>query len=322
MEVHRYDSSLKADWDLFIHNSKNGTFLFCRDYMEYHCDRFEDHSLMFREGGRLAAVMPANACGGTLVSHGGLTYGGIVSDGKMRVGTMMEVFRELLAYAEANRFSHILYKCIPHIYHCTPAEEDLYALFRVGATLVRRDASSSVFMAELPKFSKGRKWCVSKARKAGITVAKSSDLERFMDIETECLQSKYGTSPVHSSREIRMLAERFPENIKLFAATLDGTMLGGTIIYESDRVAHAQYIAATETGKEQGALDLVMDYLLRDYYATKPVFDFGISTEQSGRYLNQGLVANKESFGGRTVAYDFYDIPVLPSGHHGQGCEA
>ena len=85
-------------------------------------------------------------------------------------------------------------------------------------------------------------------------------------------------------------------------------MLAGTIIYESKNVAHTQYIASIDEGKEIGASDIIFDYLLNDYYANKRYFDFGISTEKEGRYLNAGLALNKETFGGRGIVYDWYEI--------------
>ena len=107
---------------------------------------------------------------------------------------------------------------------------------------------------------------------------------------------------------MRLLADRFPDNIKLFAGYRDDEMLGGVIVYETPRVAHAQYIATTDAGKELAAHDCVMDQLLNEVYTDKAYFDFGISTEDCGRLLNAGLIENKESFGARAVAYDHYEL--------------
>lgn len=54
-------------WNEFITNSKNGNFLFYREYMEYHSERFIDRSLMFYKGNNLVAVMPANIKDKTLI---------------------------------------------------------------------------------------------------------------------------------------------------------------------------------------------------------------------------------------------------------------
>ena len=60
-EIIRYTPDRKDEWDRFVAKSKNGTFLFFRDYMDYHADRFRDHSLMFYLDDNLYALMPANA---------------------------------------------------------------------------------------------------------------------------------------------------------------------------------------------------------------------------------------------------------------------
>lgn len=122
------------------------------------------------------------------------------------------------------------------------------------------------------------------------------------------LQSQFGVKPVHSAAEMQLLAARFPKNIKLFAVNHDGEMLGGAIIYESERVAHIQYRHATEDGERLGTLDFIMDVLQNDVYREKPFIDFGISTVDNGRSLNHGLIRNKEGFGARATVYDSYEL--------------
>ena len=310
IEIVKYQKEHKKLWDDFMRRSKNGTFLFYRDYMDYHSDRFHDHSLLFFDNNKLLAILPANSKDSILCSHGGLTFGGVVSDRKMRTPLMIEVFAELKKYLKKEEIVNVLYKTIPYIYHDVPAEEDLYALFVNNAKLIRRDVSSAIFMKERDGFSQGRKWSVKKSKQAGMEVKKSNEIDDFIAIEEAHLNSKYGIKPVHSSKEMGLLMQRFPENIKLFAAYKNTCMLGGVIVYESNNVAHTQYIAATDEGKDLGATDFVLDFLINEYYANKKYFDFGISTENEGRYLNKGLIANKEGFGARAVVYDTYELKV------------
>jgi hypothetical protein len=131
-----------------------------------------------------------------------------------------------------------------------------------------------------------------------------------MRLEQDALRRRHGTDPVHTPEEMELLAERFPENIKLYSARRDGEMLAGVLVYETPVVAHAQYIGGTEDGYELHALDGILDHLIRDVYAAKRWFDFGISTVDGGRVLNEGLSRNKESFGGRPVAYDTYELDL------------
>jgi Acetyltransferase (GNAT) domain len=310
IRVERYAPEHRRGWDDFLARSRNGTFLFRRDYVEYHADRFTDHSLLFLDDDRLVGLLPASERDGTLTSHGGLTYGGVVSDGRMRTPLMLELFDGLVEYLRGRGVGRLVYKAVPHIYHRVPAEEDLYALFRHGGRLFRRDVASTVWMRDREPLSKGRKWSVKRARSNGLTVARSHDFATFMAIEEAHLLEKYGVRPTHTAAEMELLVGRFPENIKLFAAHRGTEMLGGVVVYESPRVAHAQYIAATAAGRELGALDLILDLLLNETYAGLDYFDFGISTEDGGKTLNVGLVENKESYGARAVAYDFYELDL------------
>ncbi len=311
MRVARYTDENCAEWNAFVENSKNGTFLFHRNYMEYHAERFTDCSLMFRdENEKLVAVLPANLKDDTLVSHGGLTFGGVVSGNRMKTPQMLEIFEGLIEFARGNNLSRVVYKAVPHIYHAQPSEEDLYALFRFDAQLVRRDISTTIRLSERLPLSKGRKWTVNQTRKNQIEVRETDDFEIFMRLEAEVLAAKYKVAPVHTASEMKMLAGRFPENIKLFGAFADDEMLAGAIIYANQTVAHAQYLAASDKGKQLFALDAVLQRLLDDYYAEKRYFDFGISTERQGTYLNVGLIEFKESWGGRATVYDTYEITV------------
>lgn len=310
MRTERYEPKYKLQWDEFIAKSKNGVFLFYRDYMEYHSDRFADNSIMFFDSNSLVAVMPANTRDNVLFSHGGLTFGGIISDQRMKTSLMLNMFDVLKQYLKTQGIIKIVYKAIPHTYHSVPAEEDLYALFLHNAKLARRDVSSTISLKEKMAFSKGRKWCIKKSKEQGLEIGRSHDFNAFMGIEEDLLRKKYGVKPTHTADEMQLLASRFPENIKLFTAHKDDEMVAGVIIYESKNVAHTQYIAATDEGKEVYAVDLILDFLINDYYASKKYFDFGISTENNGRYLNEGLIGHKEGFGARATVYDFYEVPT------------
>jgi len=308
LRLERYSPRRKREWDDFITRAKNGLFLFLRDYMDYHADRFSDHSLLAFHGERLLALLPANERDGALVSHGGLTFGGFITDERMRTATMLELFDRLRDYAHANGVQRLTYKAIPHIYHRHPAEEDLYALMRQGARLVRRDVSSTIALAERLALTKGRKWGINRAKACGLEVRHSEEIEAFMELERVRLWDRYRVVPTHTAAEMRLLADRFPDHVKLFAAYKDQALLGGVLVYESARVAHAQYIAATDQGRDCAALDAVTDHLLNRVYSAKAYFDFGISTEDGGKHLNLGLIDNKESYGARAIACDFYEL--------------
>ena len=296
-------------WNSFIESSKNGVFLFNRNYMDYHSNRFKDNSIIVLDNcDKPLALFPANRKDDMIVSHGGLTFGGFIVDFDMRTQLMMEIMEKLLRQFKTEGIKKVTYKAIPHIYHKIPAEEDLYALFRYDARLVRRDVSSTILMSRKLQYPDGRRRSIKKAHSTNIKIIRSNDFKAFMRIVEETLRERHNTKPVHTADEICLLAERFPENIMLFSADRDGEMMGGVIVYNSRNVAHLQYIAATEEGMKICATDAVIDYLITEFYKDKRYFDFGISTEDEGRYLNIGLSEYKSSYGARATVYDTYEI--------------
>ncbi|WP_297233035.1 GNAT family N-acetyltransferase [uncultured Prevotella sp.] len=310
-EVRKYDIADRQEWDSFIGKSKNGTFLFKRGYMEYHNDRFEDCSLLVYDNKKLRAVLPANVKDDILQSHGGLTYGGLISDGCMTTETAMEVFSEINKYLLEQGIEKVVYKPTPWIYHTLPAEEDLYAIIQVcGAKLISREISSTVYLPNRPKFSQLRRRCVNKARRNGIIVRESNDIATFWNILNANLEGRYGVSPVHTEKELSLLASRFPDSIKLFMAYDGEEALGGTLVFVMNEIVHTQYIAASPKGKTVGALDMVFDELINEEFSNYRFLDFGKSTEHHGIWLNKNLIHQKEGFGGRGVCYDVYEWNV------------
>mgnify|MGYP002578565846 CR=1 FL=1 len=93
IEVKRYTDTDAELWNKFNAESKNSLFMFDRNYMDYHRDRFQDHSLMFYENEKLVAILPMSERENELVSHGGLTYGGFITDNKMKQHFIIAVCR-------------------------------------------------------------------------------------------------------------------------------------------------------------------------------------------------------------------------------------
>ena len=309
-EVKQYTQEKAQKWNDFIEQSRQGTFLFNRSYMDYHADRFQDASLMIYRKGQLYALLPANRLGDTLYSHQGLTYGGLITKKQSTTAEICEVFIKINEYLYHSGVQRVIYKPTPWIYHCYPGEEDLYTLTYIcHAQLTSRDISSTIPFDSRIKFTESRRSGIRKATRAGVTVRESKDLATFWDILDKNLTNKYATHPVHSLEELTLLHSRFPNSIRLFMAYNNkGIAIGGTIIYEMPRVVHSQYISASPEGKRLGAIDLLFDYILNDVYANhKGFFDFGKSTEEGGKILNKTLIFQKEGFGGRGVCYDCYE---------------
>ena len=314
ISIVRYTDDKAELWNQFNRQSKNYLFMFDRNYMDYHRDRFVDHSLMFYDDDVLIALLPMSEHGDMLISHGGLTYGGFITDSRMKQHIMMDCFQSLIDYAKASGFTSVRYKCIPHIYHSQPAEEDLFALFANGAHLDTIDVSTYVNLSYPLKMPKGRKAQISRARREGVVIEELTELEdfrKFIDLENRVLQEHHNVHAVHTGDELKMLHDRFPENIHLFGALKNGVLIAGTVVYEYPQVVHTQYMAADDEARVIGALDLAVASVIEKFRETKKWLDFGISTEHGKIYLNEGLCSQKEGFGGRTGIYEIWGLFLM-----------
>ena len=335
MDVRRYDRSDAEAWNAFVEKARNATFLFDRRYMDYHQDRFHDHSLLFFKKGQLMALLPANAEGTTLYSHQGLTYGGLITDLRATAATVCEMFEAMNSYCREQGFERVVYKAIPWIYHDYPSEEALYALTSVcQAKLYRRAVGTTLpLLASHSTFTEARKSGLRKAQRAGLRIEQSRDIAAFWRILDDNLQQNHGTHPVHTQAELQLLAERFPRNILLYMAYDGDEPVGGVLLYLTKTVLHTQYISASQKGKALGAVDALIQQIINDYTSsseglndvgTLPLsegrnkvsyFDFGTSVIGDQCLLNEPLIFQKEGFGGRAICYDTYSWNI-PTPHH------
>ena len=252
------------------------------------------------------AVFPANIQRKVVTSHGGLTYAGLITTHALRAESTLDVFGQIADHYRTLGVERVIYKAVPHIFHAYPAEEDVYALHRLGARLRRRDLSSVIALSGPFHFTRSRQRTVDKARKCGIGLQTGTDPADFHALLTEVLH-RHGTRPTHSLAELRLLQARFPQHIVLYEARREEALLAGALVYDFGRTVHTQYLAASEEGRRLNALSLLLAELIGGIYADRSFFSFGISTEHEGRALNGGLVTQKEHFGARAIVHDFYE---------------
>ncbi|MBQ4367441.1 MAG: GNAT family N-acetyltransferase [Muribaculaceae bacterium] len=312
IEITKYDPSMQREWDQLVDLSRNGTFLHRRGYMDYHSDRFVDASLMAHDNGRLVAVLPANRADDTLWSHQGLTHGGWIVPARHMDGTvMMRVMEAAMEHLRANGVRRLIYKAVPHIYHRYPAEEDIYALWRCGARLSESNLSSVIDLNCPLSPDRGNKAGMNRALRAGVATGYSDDWQGYWNLLESTLQERYGAQPVHTLAEMKLLRDRFPDNILLYTATLPQQLLAGVVVFLTHTVARCQYIAASEQGREVSALALLMDRLRTDATARGLRWlDFGTSNGDHGQYLHESLLQQKARLGGRGIAFNTYQLDL------------
>jgi hypothetical protein len=284
--------------------------LFNRDFIEYHQDRFEDYSLLVYKDKTLITVIPANKVENTVYSHQGLTYGGLILNDDIAFSDVLKSYQSILEFLYSNNIVDFEIKLLPKIYHTLPSDEIDYLLFKTEAGLIKRDITSVIDAKyKLEIQSSNRKRGLKKAKAQNLTVTEVSSFKDFWNvILIPNLKATHNVNPVHSLEEITQLKASFPNNIRQFNVYKGDKIVAGVTIFDTKHVAHVQYISANSKRQELGSLDLLFDVLINDIFKTKKYFDFGISNENQGQNINEGLLSWKESFGARTIVHECYKV--------------
>lgn len=305
-----YQESDYNHWNAFIDKAKNATFLFHRDFMEYHKERFQDYSLIVLDGEKWVAVLPANRLGNEVFSHQGLTYGGLVYDEKINAAKVEIILNVILSFLKENNIQSLILKLIPDFYQLRSSNEINYFLFQKKADLIKRSMNLVIDYSKPLQISKSKLKHFRRISKLDIKIEETEDCTSFWDqILIPRLQEKHQVSPVHSLEEINKLKLNFPENIKQFNVYFEDEILAGITLFCSQQVIKSQYGATSLKGESIRALDYLFINLIEKYGSEYTFFDMGVL--DNGDLYNEGLLKQKEELGCAVYVQDVYKIIVV-----------
>jgi hypothetical protein len=321
MKIIPFAENQSFQWDIFLKSCPMATFLHSRKFLSYHENRFKDESVILCDDDETwlgvfpAAIDPEDSS--QIISHPGITYGGLVHQGKLIGSTMVEALSLIVQHFKRNGYSKLRYKAIPTFYHSIPSCDDLYALFQLKAHLYRRDLSCTIDLKSPTilsnkALSKMRNM-IRKFEKNNVKLDDSNrNLEKLWALLTDNLMKKYNKRPIHSLEEMNLLIEKFPDNINILTAKIDDQVIAGAVIFKKNITIHTQYLVNTDCGKENFALDAIIQSCIhKSREEGYRFFDFGINTENNGLYLNNSLFFSKAKHGGSGTVHDHYFLNLL-----------
>lgn len=297
LKIEKYTSNYKSEWDDFVSKSINGTFLFYRDYMDYHSDRFIDHSLMLYKSDKLIALLPANIVDDIIYSHQGLTYGSLILSAKYHYQDLVQYFNCINKYLSQKKIIELIIKVPPYFYSRNLAQEQSLLFQRNEHTSTKTVLGAAIFT---PGFS-FPKLNLSKTKLKIYTMESTSDFTEYWQLLEFSLRERYNSSPVHSLNEIQSLANRFPDNIKLhvFRNKLNSNIEAGVVLFICNEVVKAQYISSSPQGRKNRVSDALY-YSIINHYKDKCLFiDLG-TCEEDNNSINTTLLNAKEKFGAKS----------------------
>lgn len=306
IEIIPYNSGHKEKWNNFVKEADNSNFLFDRNFMDYHSDRFADCSVLLTDDNTLSGVFPANKKENTLYSHQGLTYGGLVLAERRNVKKLIHYFNAVFSHYQSAGINEVIYKPVPNYISKTVNDLEHFILNHVKAEVMRVDTSFVMDLGQELKYQERRKRSIKKGEKNNTRVSVDNDFEKFWDqILVPNLRDKFGSKPVHSLDEIKLLHSRFPDLIKQANAYVNEELVAGVTLMDFGHTLHCQYISSNDFGRDSGAIDFLFNTLINLYQPSKKYFSLG-TANNSGNDLNLGLTEWKEGWGAKIHAHFYY----------------
>ena len=304
-----YSSIYKNDWDKFVEIGEINSFLFKRDFIEYHKNRFIDNSLIIYLDEKIIAIFPANLDENKSInSHLGLSYGGILFEPKTTLEKRKQVFFVVLKYLYERKINEINLKQIPLFFLDQIYNTKILEI--IDAKLIRSDIHSYIPKLSYCKPNNDRFKYIRKASRKNFKIVQSNHFDIFWDkLLIPNLKNRHNVSPVHSIEEIILLSKNFPENIIFTGCYQNDILRAGNVIFLNDDIAHTQYISGDENRKD-GSLDFLMHQTILKFNKTKK-FSFGSSSEKNGTKVNKGLLYWKDSFKSLRSSQNFYNIKTI-----------
>ncbi len=279
--------------------------------MDYHSDRFQDHSLLIFKDKILEAVFPANLLDQRVYSHQGLTFGGLICNRPMSLDNLNTIMKLVIHYYKSNKIKSLYIKLIPNFF-----DESFFRKFEKSLQYLtaenRYNDRTMVVDLESYMIHKSKLKRFRRYADYGFEIFKTTDFEPFWNtVLIPRLQSKHGVLPVHSLTEIQLLADQFPNNIFQYGIAKDGQWLAGITLFVHDRIVKSQYGATTEAGEAVAALDFLFITLIRQYESEGfRYFDMGSVRSDDPSGINQGLWKQKQELGCIECVQPHYELQL------------
>lgn len=324
----KYDDKYFDEYEKFIENSINGTIFHERKFISYHpSDRFNDCSLMIYKGEKLIGIFPAAILEKNnikiLKSHPGTSYGGLVLKDNLPYSHIDEIFDSIELFCRENNIKFIEFRHSPRIFLNNPLDQVEFVLLHRNY-IREAEELSTCYNLENIKYLNEKEYLdyynnnsktkvkqnIKKAISYNLTfkfISDENEINEFYFILENNLK-KYSTKPVHSLDEIKKLFELYPNRIKIPVVEYENKIIGGFLIFNINKNGwHIFYSALDYENLKYKPIHYCLFKLKKHLSELSfKYLNYGISTENSGKYINHSLLSFKESFNGLGVIRTYW----------------
>ena len=295
IEIIKYHAAHKDEWNNFVKKADNFSFLFYRDYMEYHSDRFTDFSLMLYEKRKLKALLPGNIDNQHFVSHQGLTYGSLIHLPGFTFDKAQLYYAHFFDFLKKHTIRSITIKLPPFFYPSSHTQVQTFLLNSLQHATTSSDIGAFIHCSNhtFPKSTIEKR----KLQLDQFYVEENASLEEYWQMLKQNLATYHQSKPVHTLAEMENLQRTFPHHIKLFCLRNKSShnMDAGTLYFDQGEIAKMQYIASSAQGRTNRATHALYYLFINHLKDSHKIIDMG--TCMKGNSVNTNLLYLKQRFG-------------------------
>lgn len=312
LSIEKFSNVNDEKWDNFIvKDSINGTFLHSRNFLNYHRNKFKDHSLIIKKNTSIVAVIPGcevvKEGKRIFYSHQGSTFGGLVINSAYNnishVDSAVNILEqylneqgfdkavlkntsEIFCSDNTNLLEYFYFKYGYKSYH----ELSLYIDFNKYDSIIENNFSAS----------KRRDFKYSlKHNMQFKTLKTDNEINDFYKLLVLSLIN-HNSKPVHSLEELLDFKNTsLSDIVKFYGVYYNDNLIAGSMVFNfNNDVFHTQYLASNSVYSNYYPMNFLNYNLIKEAYLNNfRFFSFGINTENQGNVLNTSLAQFKEGFG-------------------------
>ncbi|MEO8210640.1 MAG: hypothetical protein ABI840_08755 [bacterium] len=299
----------EIEWKEFLRNQYNLFFDFrFNSYNNLFKKNIKWHHLKFKDipSKKILAVMIGceNIINGrlTYVSSDGVSFGGFLWKKRADLINYFDVINSFKNYLIENNFKHCIIKNPPFLYNKMLNEETEYAFIKSGFEVTNVSISNIIDLAEFEfnKISETKKRSIKKSSKdISIKIIDSNvDKDNFTNYYNILLENRElkNVSPTHSFEELWYLKNHLKEDIILFAAYINETMVAVCVLFCINKDIILNFYLA---GDDKYKMDGVSEYILYksiEWSKENNYKHYDIGTSDTDGILIEGLFAFKKKF--------------------------
>ena len=304
-KIEKYTPRKKKIWNNMVKNLTNNIFFFHRDYLSYFKNNINENSLIIYDDKlkKIIGFIPGNISKDTFYSFEKLTFGGLFLENLYYKNIFFsEIFNILIEYLKEKKIKKVFFRLLPSPYYTNDNALLLSYLNNLKKSKIFTEISSYIKLSKLNNFSKLRLRSLKKNK--DLIIKRKKITKKYWNFVSKNLKLKYKVNPVHTYDEMKFLEKKFPKNILFFSCYKRNIFLGGLVVFKFGEVLKIQYVGFDEKYKYLNPQDSIITYLIKnDIFNDIKILDFGISTENNGKTINENLLFYKETFGAVNFNY-------------------